>query len=300
MLKIRISGSTIPDLNMETPPSKEFEFIEGLAKELSSKDLIFPTSLEATMRIRSALNTTDISTAKMARIVGTEPVLTAQLLKLANSAAIRVGGGQITELQTAITRLGLSMVRNVAISVGMRQLSQAQGKDLMPKEIGALWKHSIFVAATSYLLTRKLTKLNPDEAMLAGLMHDIGIFYILTRAQNYPALFADKEVLQDVIHQWHAEIGEAILESWEIPEGIQTAVKGHESFDRAHSAPPDLGDVVMVANIIAEHPQPDAPENIDWNSPPSAFLRLKMDAETCNAVMRESEEEIKLIVQALG
>lgn len=285
---------------MVTPTSKGFEFIAGLAKELSSKDLIFPTSLNATMRIRSALNTTDISATQMARIVGTEPVLSAQLLKLANSAAIRVGSRQITELQTAITRLGFSLVRNVAISVGMRQLSQAQGKGRMPQEIEALWKHCIFVAATSYMLAKKLTKLNPDEAMLAGLLHDIGIFYILTRAQDYPELFADKEVLQDVIHQWHAEIGEAILESWEIPEGIQTALKEHDSFDRAHSSPPDLTDVVMVANILAEQPQPGSPENIDWNNAPSAFLRLKMDAGTCVAVMLESEEEIQLIAQALG
>lgn len=285
---------------METPSSKGFEFIEGLAKELSSKNLIFPTSLNATMRIRSALNDPDASVNKVAHIVGAEPVLSAQLLRLANSAATRTGGRQITELQTAITRLGFSMVRNVAISVGMRQLSQAQEKGGMPQEVEALWKHSIFVAATSFVLAKKLTRLNPDEAMLAGLLHDIGAFYILTRAKNYPELFADKEVLQDVIHQWHAEIGEAILESWEIPEEIQTASKEHESFDRANSGPPDLTDVIMVANILAEQPKPGSPEDIDWNRAPSAFLRLKMDAETCTAVMLESEEEIKLTAQALG
>lgn len=285
---------------MGTPPSKGFEFIEGLAKELSSKNLIFPTSLNATMRIRSALNNPDASTSKVLHIVGAEPVLSAHLLQLANSAAVRVGSHQITELKTAITRLGFSLVRNVAISVGMRQLSQAQEKGGMPQEIEALWKHSIFVAATSYVLAKKLTHINPDEAMLAGLLHDIGAFYILTRAKNYPEIFADKKVLQDVIHQWHVEIGEAILESWEIPAGIQTAAREHESLDRAHSGPPDITDVVMVANILAEQAKPGSPENIDWNNTPSAFLRLKMDAETCTTVMLESEEEIRLITQALG
>lgn len=285
---------------METPSSKGFEFIQDLAKELSSKNLIFPTSLNATMRIRSALNDPDASISKIAHIVGAEPVLSAQLLRLANSAAARVGSRQITELQTAITRLGFSLVRNVAISVGMRQLSQAQEKGGMPQEVEALWKHSIFVAATSFVLAKKLTRINPDEAMLAGLLHDIGAFYILTRAKNYPELFADKAALQDVIQQWHAEIGEAILESWEIPESIQTASKEHESFDRAVSGPPDLTDVVMVANILAEQPKPGTTENIDWNNAPSAFLRLKMNAETCTAVMLESEEEIKQIALALG
>ena len=103
-------------------------------------------------------------------------------------------------MHTAITRLGFSLVRNVAISVGMRQLSQAHGKGRHVQAIEDLWKHSIFVAATHYVLAKKLTRINPDEAMLAGLLHDIGAFYIMTRAKNFPELFADKEVLQDIIH----------------------------------------------------------------------------------------------------
>lgn len=285
---------------MESAQSKEFEFIESLAKELSSKNLIFPTSMNATMRIRSALNTADISAAQVAQLVGAEPVLSAQLLKLSNSAAIRSGSGMITDLQTAITRLGFSLVRNVAISVGMRQLSQINTKGPVSGKLESLWKHSIAVAATSYVLAKKLTKVNPDEAMLAGLLHDIGKFYLYSRASSYPNLFANEAAMDEIVQQWYAEIGEAILESWEIPEEIVVAIRDHELLSRVHYGPADLSDVILVANCADNHEHPCSPDTFDQNTAPSAFARLKLDMGTCVDVMQESQEDIQALAKTLG
>ena len=285
---------------MGTGQSKGFEFIEGLAKELSTKSLVFPTSVNITMRIRSALNDPNATTDKVAHIVGAEPVLSAQLLRLANSAVMNLGGKPVTDLHSAIPRLGYALVRNVAISVGMRQLTQATPQGSKDPRTEELWQHCILVAALSYVLAKKLTRLNPDEAMLAGLLHDIGAFYILTRAKNYPDLFTDEVALEDLIYQWHTEISQAILQSWEIPEEIAAAARDHELFDRVHYGPADLTDLVMVANVLANQSTPGAPDAMDWQSAPSAFARLKLDADTCATVMRESAEEIKLVSQALG
>lgn len=285
---------------MEPAQSKEFEFIESLAKELSSNSLIFPTSMSATMRIRSALNTADISTAQAAQLVGAEPVLSAQLLKLSNSAAIRSGNGTITDLQTAITRLGFSLVRNVAISVGLRQLTQVKTKSPVSGKLESLWKHSIAVAATSYVLAKKLTKVNPDEAMLAGLLHNIGKFYLYSRAGNHADLFTNESAMDDLVQQWYAEIGEAILESWEIPEKIVVAIRDHEMLNRVHYGPADLTDVVMVANCATHHEYPCSPDTFNQNTAHSAFERLKMDEGTCVAVMQESQEDIEALIKSLG
>ncbi|MDP2878550.1 MAG: HDOD domain-containing protein [Sulfuricella sp.] len=285
---------------MTTGQSKGFEFIESLAKELSSKSLVFPTSLNVTMRIRSALNAPNSSIEKVAHIVGAEPVLSAHLLRLANSAAMNLSGKPVTDLHSAIPRLGYALVRNVAISVGMRQLSQSTPQGGMQPRVEKLWNHSILVAALSYVLAKKLTRLNPDEAMLAGLLHDIGAFYILTRAKNYPDLFTDEAALEDIVYQWHTEIGQAILQSWEIPEEIAATARDHELFDRVHYGPADLTDLVMVANVLANQSTPGAPDAMDWQSAPSAFARLELDADTCATVMRESEEEMKQVALALG
>lgn len=282
---------------MATGIPKGFEFIESLAKELSSKNLVFPTSLNITMRIRSALNGPDSSTDKVAHIVGAEPVLSAQLLRLANSAAMNSSGKPVVDLHTAITRIGYAMVRNLAISVGMRQLSQASPQGVMQPLVEKLWKHSIQVASISYILAKRRTRINPDEAMLAGLLHDIGEFYILTRVKDFPDLFADEAAIKEITHLWHAEVGRAILESWEIPEEIAAAIQDHETFDRTHAAPADLTDVIMVASILSGE---GMPENIDWEKVPQAFGQLRLDSESCSTVITDSEDEMKQIALALG
>lgn len=282
---------------MSTVQTNIADFIESIAKELSSKDLIFPSFPDITMRIRNALNDPNISADKVARIVGTEPVLSAQLLRLANSAALCAGCNPVTDLPTAIKRLGYALVRNAAIALGIRQLAQNTHQSIMHAPLEELWRHSIQVAVLSYVLAKKQTGLNPDTAMLAGLLHDIGMFYILVNINKYPDLFADETTIKNIPHQTHAQISSAILESWDIPEDIISAACDHEMPGRIHYAPADLTDVVMVANILAKR---GLPKETEWPALPPAFGRLNLDAATCTAALLKSEEEIAQITQILS
>ncbi|MBU1691434.1 MAG: HDOD domain-containing protein [Gammaproteobacteria bacterium] len=284
---------------MSTVQANMADFIDALAREIQAKNLIFPSFPDITLRIRSALSDPNISASKVAKIVGTEPVLSAQLLRLANSAALCAGGIPVDDLPTAIKRLGYALVRNAAIALGMRQLAQDTHQSMMRVPLEELWRHSLQVAALSYVLAKKLTRLNPDAAMLAGLLHDIGIFYILARAKKYPHLFIDEAILRNIPHQTHAQISPAILESWDVPEDIIAAARDHATFDRIHYAPADLTDVVMVANILAKRGCPGVAGSTEWPTPlPTSFGRLNLDATTCAAVILRSEEEIALISQA--
>jgi len=282
---------------MSTVQTNMANFFEDIARDIAANNLIFPTFPDITMRIRSALNNPNISASKVAKIVGTEPVLSAQLLRLANSASLCAGCRPVSDLPTAIKRLGYALVRNAAIALGIRQLAQDTHQSIMRVPLEELWRHSIQVAAISYVLAKRLTRLNPDTAMLAGLLHDIGMFYILVRANNYPDLLADGGILRNIPYQTHAQISPAILESWEVPEDIITATRDHATFDRIHYAPADLTDVVMVANILAKRGCPGTAENAEWSTLAPAFGRLNLDATTCAAVMLKSEEEIALISQ---
>ena len=285
------------DSSMSTVKTNIADFIEALARDISANNLIFPSFPDITMRIRSALNDPNISASKVARIVGTEPVLSAQLLRLANSASLYAGCRPVNDLPTAIKRLGYALVRNASIALGIRQLAQDTHQSIMRVPLEELWRHSIQVAALSYVLAKRLTRLNPDTAMLAGLLHDIGMFYILARANKYPDFFADEAILRNIPLQTHAQISPAILESWDVPEEIITATRDHATYDRIHYAPADLTDVVMVANILAKRGCPGTAGSAECPTFPPAFGRLNLDATTCAAVMLRSEEEITLISQ---
>jgi putative nucleotidyltransferase with HDIG domain len=283
-----------------TAQSKGSKFVEGLTKEISSKSLIFPTSLNITMRIRRALGDPDASTNDIARIVGSEPVLSGQLLRLSNSVVFGAGSKPISDVRNAITRLGFSMVRNVAISVGMQQLKQSKASGAAPPVIDALWKRSVRISALSYVLTRRLTRLNPDTAMLAGLLHDIGKFYILNRARDYTELFSDENALWEIVDQWHVDIGQAILESWEIPEEISAAVRNFRDAGRTHIGPPDISDIVAVADFLDTLSYPSRSPKSVSELPKQSLDRLKLDQEKIESLLEEAKKELALILTAIG
>ncbi len=280
--------------------SREFEFIQGLTAELSSKELIFPTSLNATMRIRHALNDPDISNDSVARIVSAEPVLSAQILRLSNSAAKNPSGKRISDLKNATMLLGFAVVRNAAITVGMKQLMEHKSSGKSSQLIEGLWNRSLRVAVLSQVIAKNLSKLSPDKAMVAGLLHDIGKFYILNRAHHYQDLFVSEKAIWELVDQWHASIGAAILENWEIDDDIRVAVMDHLSSEMALTNKPGLTDIVATANFLDAHFVEDNLSEINWNTIPVALQNLRLDLEKCGTLLIETKIELDSIIQAIS
>ncbi|MEZ0121731.1 MAG: HDOD domain-containing protein [Candidatus Reddybacter sp.] len=291
-----------------------FEFIQTLSDELSKGQVKLPAFPEVAMRIKSALEDPDMSTQQIAKLVVSDPVFSARLLKVANSAALNTSGNKIKEIPAAITRMGFKMAHSIAVSIAMDQVMNKPSSSLA-SEFQKLWQHSVTVAALCYVITKKQarhpsvrqSKINPDEAMLAGLMHDIGKTYILSRAENHPALIADSEALEQVMFDWHTGIGSAIIENWEFDEAMINVADEHELLDRETFIPghaTDLTDIVLVANLMSHTIEEGAESNYEqhleeWTEIP-AFARLGLDAETISEINESSREEVDSIISALG
>ncbi len=280
--------------------TSEFEFIKGLTAELSSKNLVFPTSLKTTMKIRRALDTPEISNDQVARIISAEPVLSAQVLKLANSAMFNRTGKKIEEIRAATVMLGFGVVRNVAISVGMKQLKDHQASGQSAERMEGLWSRSMRVAALSFVLARNLSRLSPDKAMIAGLLHDVGKFYILNRACLYQDLFVSEAALWDLVDQWHVDIGAAILDSWEMSDDVRAAVMEHKSLTIPYTGKASLTDVVAAANFLDAHFVAQSIALLDWENSPVPLRNLQLDAEKTEKLMRETTQELSAILQVLA
>ena len=100
--------------------------------------------------------------------------------------------------------------------------------------------------------------------MLAGLLHDIGKFYILTKSKQYPDLFHNAQILNEIMQDWHTAVGRGILEAWQFSEEIATAADEHETLERMHFGPADLTDVVLVANLFSHQGDSDHLPNLDF------------------------------------
>ena len=270
---------------------RAFRFLEHLAADLSKGEVSFPTFIDATVKVRLAVNDPSVTADRLARIISAEPLLSAKVVKLANSAALNQTGKEISDLKKAVLRVGFAAVRTTAVAVAMEQLVASKDLDAFRQTSQTVWQHSLDVAAISYVLARKLTKLNPDEAMFAGLVHDIGHFYLMSRASKYPELTEHSEELGPLLQEWHASVGHAVLDALGLPEGILKAVDEHELPN--YSMPPrNLSDVLIAANVLTRTPNPlDKPRDPDD--------RGNLDEQALRELLDESELELKSIVQAL-
>lgn len=279
--------------------AEAFAFVQALASELSKGKVDLPSFPDIALRVRKVLADEEVSQEQVVRVVGSEPALAARLMQIANSAAINFTGKQITELRTAINRMGHNMVRSAAIAFAMSQLKKVDTLKGLEEPLDNLWRASAAVAAMSYAVAKRYSKVNPDTALLAGLLHGIGKLYILTRSSKHPALFADQVTYNQIIRDWHSAVAKALLENWDMAEEIVSAVSDYEDLSRSHTGPVDLTDVLTVGNLLAafkEHP-----ETIEINMHDvAACKRMNIDRATYEKLIDESESEIDALRQALG
>ena len=290
-----------PARELAAPAShpEAFAFVQALAAELSEGKVELPSFPDIAQRVRQVLSDDEVAPEKVVRVVGSEPMLAARLLQIANSAAINFSGRAITDLRTAIARLGFNMVRSAAIAFAMSQLKKSAELHGLERQLESFWQRSAAVAAMSYVVARRLTRVNPDTAMLAGLLHAIGKLYILTRAGRFPLLVADEAVYHAIERDWHASIAKALLENWELAEEIIQAVSEYEDLGRRRTAAPDLTDVLTVSYLLSAFK--DHPDTLELNMQNvAACQRMKLDTTGYRRLIEESEQEIDALREALG
>lgn len=276
-----------------------FEFVQLLAQELSSGKVELPSFPDIAIRIRKVLADEDVKLDLVVRVVGSEPTLAARLLQVANSAAVNRSGNPVTDMRKAVQHMGLNMVRSAAIAFAMAQMKKASELKGLEAPMAVLWQRCSAVAAMAHVVARRLTKINPDTALLAGLLHGVGELYILTRAHKHPGLFADRPVYETIVRDWHVSVAQALLENWDISEEIVTAVSEFEDLERRHTGPADLSDVLTVAHLMVSYQ--DFPESIELNMQGvAAVQRMALDVTAYTNIINESRDEIKELQEALG
>ena len=284
---------------LQAPSTAAFDFVRTLAAELSVGNVDLPSFPEIAIRVRRVLSDPNSSVEQVVRVVGSEPALAARLLRISNSASLNRSGRAVTDLRTAINRIGYNMVRSASISFSMAQIRKSNKLAGLEHHLNDLWQRSTLVAALAFVLARNCTKVNPDEAMLTGMMHGIGKLYVLTRVIEHPQLFASPPMLNQIISEWHTSIGKAILENWNFSEAMAQAVGDQADLSRIEDGPPDLTDVVAVAILMASHADDSSGLEAALNDLPAA-RRLGLDQAKTQAVMSESAAEVTALSQALG
>jgi putative nucleotidyltransferase with HDIG domain len=271
-------------------------FVNELIEDLESGHLQLPTLPEVALRVRDVVDDENASANQIADIIAQDAALSARLIQVANSPLYR-GRQEIDRLSMVVSRLGNKLVRNLVTSQVMKQMFQATN-DLVDQRLRQVWEHSVQVAAIARALAGNVPGVQPDQAMLAGLLHDIGTLPILYRAEEREELLATPGLLDNLITRLHARIGGAILKHWKFPDALVAVAAEHEDLERSHSGGADLVDVVQVANLQSHHDTDHRLGQIDWGSI-SAFHRLGLDADVDEIELTDVAEEIEEVHRLL-
>jgi HD-like signal output (HDOD) protein len=274
----------------------EQAFLHKLSQELEQGELRFPTSMEVTMRVLEALDDPDMDLGRMSAMVSAEPLLAARTVALANSAWYNPGGRLVTDVPKALVRIGFGKLRALAMAVAAEQLIHRDVLSPFQPLIRRLWAHCVDVAATAFVLARRCTKLDRDAAFFAGMVHDIGQFFLLARVWEYPEMLSDESPLSDLVRVWHAAIGRAVLSAMSMPQELVDAVDDPEIYG-GEWPPQSIPDLVFIANLMAETRNPFSPEDENVRQGLARAATLGLDDTLLAAVLAESVAERQALIE---
>ncbi len=246
-----------------------------LLEAIENDKLVLPTLPEVALQVREAAENPNISIPALSKVIGNDAALTARLIKVVNSPLLRTNK-EITDLNMAISRLGINYTANLATGLAVEQMFQATS-DVIDNKMRAVWNRSTEIAGICHVLCRHFTRLQPDQATLAGLVHQIGILPILTYAEASSVLLKDSISLNHIIDRIHPILGERILRAWDFPEQIATIPTNYLDFQR-QSKTVDYIDIVQVATLQSYADSDHPLSQVDWTQV-AAFAQLGLDVQ---------------------
>jgi HD-like signal output (HDOD) protein len=270
--------------------------LKSIAAQAGRGELTFPTHVNATLKLQRALGDPDCHVEEAARLVQAEPLLAARTVAIANSAAYNRSGNDVTNVRAAVQRVGFRTMGALAASVIVRQLASGVTDPLLRAKADQLWQHSANVAALALVIARRVSFVDPDTAMFAGIVHEVGGFYLLSRAAEFPGLLDGGA--DEWIEYGQIDIGRGVLLKLGVPAPVMDAIEALWNGMRA--LPPEtLGDTLMLAKDLAPIPSPLLERPGFSPTQASATIDFAVGDGTLALILQESDEEVRSLVAAL-
>lgn len=265
-----------------------------------SDKLSLPTIPDVSFKIRRAINDEKANNSKIARVVQIDPSITARLIQISNSPLYR-GRRKIESCPEALTRLGLKAAQDIITTFAMKSVFKAKSP-YIKKKMQDLWAHSSYVASISAVFAHKTPGFDPDRAMLAGLIHDIGIVPILTYADKQPKILENPRDLAETVKQLRAEIGVQIIRKWDFPSDFEDVIINAEKWYRKGGDKADYTDIVMISQLHSFIGKVDIKKMPPMDQLP-AYKKLvagRLNADQSISILDQAKDEIEQIRKMLN
>ncbi len=252
------------------------EAFKSIAAQAGRGELTFPTNVDATLKLQRALSDPDCHAEAAAKLVQAEPLLAARTVAIANSVAYNRSGNEITNVRSAIQRVGFRTLNALAAAVIVRQLDSKISHPALRKKADQLWQHSAHVAALAQVIARRVTHVDPETAMFAGIVHEP----------------------DDWIEHGEEAIGRGVLGKLGVPAPVMEAIEAMWNGLRA-LPPENLGDTLMLANDISPVASPLHQRAGATSIQSASTIDFVIGDGSLASILEESAEEVRGLTSAL-
>jgi HD-like signal output (HDOD) protein len=277
---------------------EQLEIYEILISRIKVGELSFSSGSRMALKLRKTLDDPDCSIETASKLIQLEPLLAARVVATANSVAYNRSGRIITDVKTAISLLGFRTVRTLAMALVAKQMAGDLPSLEHRKIADQLWEHTAHVSSLAQVIARRVIHQDPEAALFAGIVHEIGGFYLISCAEEFPILLNG-----DYTHwleRGEAEIGRAILEVIGVPEIVEQSIEG--AWEGFLSIPPvSLADALLLAEDLAPIPSPlhRIKRREQINEDAAQIEMMIGDAEQLSEILETSANEVKSLTAAL-
>jgi hypothetical protein len=267
-----------------------------IAVQAGHGELRFPTNVNASLKLKRILDDPECNLEEAAKLLMKAPLIAARIVALANSAAYNRSNTEITSVYNAVMRLGFQPLHTLVVAEVVKEFEDDISDSTTRAKAAQLWEHTAHVAALARVLAKYVTHLDPETAMFAGIVHEIGGFYLLFRAHDFPGL------LEGASEAWQGfgekAIGRRVLGKLSVPATVTAAVESlwfapHKGY------PVTLGDTLMLANTLAPVMSPLQDQGLARKpSDPPIDFEVGED-NTLQNILVEKSDEIKTLTASL-
>jgi HD-like signal output (HDOD) protein len=166
---------------------------------------------------------------------------------VANSA-LYGGLGAVETCSAAVVRLGMQTTKQLVTSFALKEVFHSKDPAIQ-KRMHVLWKHSAQIAALCFVLAREIKGIPAEEALLIGLVHDVGAIAILNYIEQYPRLGENEAELEETIARMRGELGAMILRKWRFTPAVVAGARDAENWLRQHNGKADFTDLLIVSQV---------------------------------------------------
>ncbi|OUS25201.1 hypothetical protein A9Q99_21605 [Gammaproteobacteria bacterium 45_16_T64] len=240
------SGAAV-SVDMNDP----IDLVRGSFKhDLSSNNLELPSIPAIANHIRQAVASEDASCDLLSKLISADPVMVVKIISASNSPLYR-GESKVLTCSDAVSRLGVDTTKQLVNVYALRELFGSKLGCLQAR-MQILWQTSQSVAAIAHTLATMTKTVDPEQALLAGLTHDVGVIPVLQYADSHTHFVTNVKDLEKVIEALRAELGGTMLEQWGWPEDMLNVVTntGNWQYESGQEEP-DLADIVIIAQVHA-------------------------------------------------